>query len=92
METPKCRCGKSSDRKISFEPDIGFVHFCSNECKDGFISEMEIMENNEYRQGRSRTSYETSMKAFTFTVIILAIVVIFALISYVMMIISKQLI
>jgi hypothetical protein len=96
METPKCRCGKPSDRKISFEPDLGFIHFCSRKCKDKFVSEMErsneIEENNKYRQGKSKANYEASMKVLTVTGIILTIVVIFAIISYSIALISKQLI
>jgi hypothetical protein len=96
METPKCRCGKPADKKLSLEPEIGFFYFCSQECKDTLVSQLEtdreILENNQYRQGKSRASYEASMKVLTVTGIILIIMVIFALISYVMMVISKQLI
>jgi hypothetical protein len=96
METPKCECGKHSDRKVSFEPDLGFMYFCSRECKDKFVLETErakeIEENNEYRQGKSRASYETSMKVVIVTWIILTIVAIFAVISYVIALITKQLI
>jgi hypothetical protein len=96
METHECRCGNPADKKLSLEPEIGFFYFCSQECKDKLVSEMEadkeIFENNEYRQGKSRESYESSIKVLTVTGIILAIVVIFALISYAITIITKQLI
>jgi uncharacterized YccA/Bax inhibitor family protein len=96
METPKCRCGNPADKKLSLEPEIGFFYFCSQECKDTLVSQLEtdreISENNQYRQGKSRASYEASMKVLTVTGIILTIVVIFAIISYAIALISKQLI
>lgn len=96
METPKCRCGKIADKKLSLEPEVGFFYFCSQECKDTLISQMktdkEILENNEYRQGKSRASYETSMEILTVTGIILTIVVVFAIFSYAIALISKHLV
>ena len=71
METPKCRCGKIADKKLSLEPEIGFFYFCSQKCKDKLVSQLEtdkeILENNAYRQGKSRASYETSMEVLTVT-------------------------
>ena len=96
METPKCRCGKIADKKLSLEPEIGFFYFCSQKCKDKLVSQLEtdkeILENNAYRQGKSRASYETSMEVLTVTGIILTIVGVFAIISYVIALVSKQLV
>jgi len=94
----KCKCGKPADRKISLEPELGFIYVCSNECRDKIISEIEqnakvlseIDENREYRQGKSRENYEASSKVVAVSGIILVLGLLIYLISYIITLISNS--
>jgi hypothetical protein len=88
----KCKCGKPADRKILFEPEVGFIYLCSDACKENIVQEMEknrkklleIDENVEYRQGKSRENYEASAKIVVISGVILLIGFVISLISYIL--------
>lgn len=78
MTEPNCKCGKPSTRRLHIEPDGGFLPCCDDpKCKEdleGFV--YDLYYRDQYHQGRSRQSYESSawMITVAFTIILASIV------------------
>ena len=64
----KCYCGKTeATKKLSYPfHDDGFIPICSNkECKDRVLQEIDNLKFRGSHQGRSKNSYENSVKINT---------------------------
>jgi hypothetical protein len=71
----KCYCGnENATKKLSSPLHDGFIPICSNvECKTRVINEIEEISFRDSHQGRSRNTYENSVKINTWSFILCVI-------------------
>jgi len=71
----KCYCGnEKATKKLSSQFHDGFIPICSNEeCKTRVINEIEEISFRDSHQGRTRSSYENSVKINTWAFLLCAI-------------------
>jgi hypothetical protein len=72
MKELNCKCGNPATKNLHIEPELGAISCCDNpKCREEierFIYDTHY--RNQYFQGRSKESYETSVRIASVTAII----------------------